>query len=847
MAMPHPPSDPQSITDSLVKGDHRTRTTSYYHSHKTSDTVRARLESERRRLNATSPTKIKKTKKKKDGGGGGGGGSVSGVSGDNGSIAAARGDDAKPDMADLDQLTPELTELVSSLQAERALLQSDNTRKQLSADALRVTAIQGHLPNSTSFTLLLSLAGNVAICAAKFYAWSRSGHQAMFSEAVHTLVDVGNQAILAYGLREAAKAPDNRYQYGYGRAAFFYSLLSALSTFGFGAIYTAYQGVDVLMHPPEALVTHSETWAVLALAFAVDGFVLHTAMKDVRKRAERDNITAMQWISKFKDPFTVAVVFEDSAAVVGVLLATGGIGLTHLTGNPVWDGISSICIAALLAGVSLRLIQLNRSFILGKPVDKKTTDGIRKILMRRRSVDAVYAAQTQWVGPSAFAYNAEVDFDGTYLAAQVYSQYEKEISKAAREGTLKDDLKWLLPCFAEDVTRVLEKEVRDIQAEVRGAYREAAFIDIVPDSSQTTKSALESMGGLSRKAEHGVLLALLKTSHTEGGGEAHNANFNLGCAYQAMGHSEKALTPLQSCLRERESLHDDGHIDVLAAVEALASVYYSLGDTDNAKELLSRSIAGLEVALETDDRTGANSGARIGNANGSVYSAGSEYDADDDVAADNGGANPTTGDTYINGLLARAYETQSQLHIDLELPGAAYQSAKSALAARKLAHGNYDPRVATILATLAGLCQQLPQHSHANEEVECLKDAIHILDMQDDPDSLQVARLMARLGVAYIARGSEEDGVELLQEGLVAVKANLPQQSLEVAAIEFDLASAHRLLGNGERAIPLLHSCLSTRAEVLPIGHAHIGNVKNMLIAIYTESGRRIPNSLYEF
>ena len=153
---------------------------------------------------------------------------------------------------------------------------------------------------------------------------------------------------------------------------------------------------------------------------AVDGFVLHTAMKDVRKRAESENISAMAWISKFKDPFTVAVVFEDSAAVVGVLLATGGIGLTHLTGNPIWDGISSICIAALLAGVSLRLIQLNRSFILGKPVDQEITDGIRKILMRRRSVDAVYAAQTQWVGPSAFAYNAEVDFDGCVMAEYYY-------------------------------------------------------------------------------------------------------------------------------------------------------------------------------------------------------------------------------------------------------------------------------------------------------------------------------------------------------------------------------------------------------------------------------------------
>ena len=284
-----------------------------------------------------------------------------------------------------------------------------------------------------------------------------------------------------------------------------------------------------------------------------------------------------------------------------------------------------------------------------------------------------------------------------------------------------------------------------------------------------------------------------------------------------------------------------GHIDVLAAVEAIASVHYSLGDTENATRHLSRAIAGLELALETDDRTGANTGASIARGDaGDGYTAADDDDAAD-ADADGGG---TTGDTYINGLLARAYETQTQLYVDLELPGSAYQSAKAALAARKLAHGNWDPRVATNLATLAGLCQQ---RGHADEEAECLKDAIHILEMQDDPDHLQVARLVARLGVANIACGNADDGIDLLQEGLVAVKANVASPSLEVAAIEFELASAHRLLGNGERAIPLLHSCLTIRAETLPIGHAHIGHVKNMLIALYTESGRRIPNSLYEF
>ncbi len=122
-----------------------------------------------------------------------------------------------------------------------------SVNEQLSPQA---SAIQSKQPLSTHFTLLLSLSGNLLISAAKFFAYTRTGHAAMFTEAVHTLVDVGNQAILVgllpqfvltsqgFGLRTAERTPDKSHQYGYGRAAFFFSLLFALSTFGFGSIYT---------------------------------------------------------------------------------------------------------------------------------------------------------------------------------------------------------------------------------------------------------------------------------------------------------------------------------------------------------------------------------------------------------------------------------------------------------------------------------------------------------------------------------------------------------------------------------------------------------------------------------
>lgn len=197
------------------------------------------------------------------------------------------------------------------------VFQEANAKKARDSDASRSDAVQLKQPLSTRITLALSLLGNLLISGAKFYAYSRTGHSSMFTEAVHTLVDVGNQTILGYGLRVADKTPDKSFQYGYGRAAFFFSLLSALSTFGFGSLYTGYHGLDTLLNPPEALVALPETWAVLGVSFLVDGFVLNTAFKHVRERANAAGVSSWQWILSFKDPFTVAVVFEDSAAVSG--------------------------------------------------------------------------------------------------------------------------------------------------------------------------------------------------------------------------------------------------------------------------------------------------------------------------------------------------------------------------------------------------------------------------------------------------------------------------------------------------------------------------------------------------
>ena len=145
-----------------------------------------------------------------------------------------------------------------------------------------------------------SLLGNLLIGVAKFFAYARTGHSSMFSEAVHTLVDVGNQAVLAWGLYEAEKAPDRQHPYGYGRAAFFYSLLSALTTFGVGALYTGYHAtydlISLHMHPPAGI----DTWAVLAVSGIIDGWVLVNAIGNVRRRAGEAGVSPWQWLVSFK-------------------------------------------------------------------------------------------------------------------------------------------------------------------------------------------------------------------------------------------------------------------------------------------------------------------------------------------------------------------------------------------------------------------------------------------------------------------------------------------------------------------------------------------------------------------
>lgn len=260
--------------------------------------------------------------------------------------------------------------------------------------------------SSSKDVVIRAMIGNSAITILKTLVWLKTGSSAMLSEAIHSLVDTGNQGILILGLRQAAGVPDKKHQYGYGRAAYFWSLISALGIFWLGAGVTITHGVQSLINPPEELVLSWEVWTVLGASFMIDGWVLRRAVQELIS-TKPSGMSLFRHFRRIKDPFMMAVLLEDMSACTGVVMAAVGIGATHVTGNPLWDSIASISIGALLGGVAVTLIRLNQRYLLGQSVEPEIEKGIRELLLSRPSIDNVYAVQSQWVGPSTFSYKVQ--------------------------------------------------------------------------------------------------------------------------------------------------------------------------------------------------------------------------------------------------------------------------------------------------------------------------------------------------------------------------------------------------------------------------------------------------------
>lgn len=230
----------------------------------------------------------------------------------------------------------------------------------------------------------------------------------MLSEGVHSLVDSGNQLLLLYGQARAKRAPDSRHPFGYGRELYFWAFVVAILIFAIGAGISVYQGW-IHIHDPEPLRDPTINYIVLAVAFLLEGTSWAIAVREFD--AGRGELGWWQAVRRSKDPAGFIVLFEDSAALAGLIIAAVGIWLSHATGDARIDGIASIAIGLILAAVAILLAREAKELLIGEAADPALIDTIRRIVEAHPEISAINHVRTIHTAPDSIFVAVSADFE----------------------------------------------------------------------------------------------------------------------------------------------------------------------------------------------------------------------------------------------------------------------------------------------------------------------------------------------------------------------------------------------------------------------------------------------------
>jgi cation diffusion facilitator family transporter len=261
-----------------------------------------------------------------------------------------------------------------------------------------------------------ALAGNVLVAGAKFFAAAVTGSAAMLSEAVHSLVDTINELLLLYGIARSSRPADREHPLGYARELYFWSFVVALLIFAVGAGVSAYQGIQRVLEP-QPIEKPAVIYLVLLASLIFEGGSWIVGARAFSK-AKRN----LGWWDAFrqsKDPPAFIVVFEDSAAIVGILVAAAGTTAAMLTGDTRWDGVASLVIALILAGVAALLAQESKALLIGERADPSVSDAIIRIAAKIPGVCNANSIATVQLAPNSVVVYLSLDFFDTLRAPEI--------------------------------------------------------------------------------------------------------------------------------------------------------------------------------------------------------------------------------------------------------------------------------------------------------------------------------------------------------------------------------------------------------------------------------------------
>ena len=326
-------------------------------------------------------------------------------------------------------------------------------------------------------SVLAALGGNTLIMLAKFGGFFFTGSGAMFAEAVHTLADVLNQGLLLLGIVRSGKEATDKYQYGYSQERFVWALISAVGIFFLGCGVTLMHGLDTLFSDEhEAPTQVGIAVGILVASLVIEGTVLVIAFRGLLKAAAGRPF--FKYIKEQADPSAVAVLLEDAAACLGVLLALAAIGLTHLTGHAYWDSIGSILIALLLGAMAIWLAMRNKELLVGTSISRADAQRIRNAIRADATVERIADFKSKMLDTETFDVLVELDFHGEKLA----QTFEPQLRAAYDAGFADWESFYAFEQkFADDIVELLGDKINEIEENVKRAVPEVKHIDVEID------------------------------------------------------------------------------------------------------------------------------------------------------------------------------------------------------------------------------------------------------------------------------------------------------------------------------------------------------------------------------
>jgi cation diffusion facilitator family transporter len=294
--------------------------------------------------------------------------------------------------------------------------------------------VAGSNAEETKRTVWYAFFANLAIAVAKAVGGVIGGSSAMLAEAAHSLADTTNQVFLRISLSRAERGSDERHPFGYGQERFFWAFLAAVFIFVAGALFSIFEGVERLLKPPKES-SPAISLLVLGVALVAEGISLVRALRQTQQEARERDMPLTRFIRESRDPTAKTVVFEDAAAVIGVVLAAIGIVLDEATGLHVFDASASIAIGLLLAGVAVTLGRDVKGLLLGEAALPEERQRICEVLSNHEGIDEVVELMTMALGPNALLVAARLD-----LADGLDSSQVEELA-----GELEDELRQAVP------------------------------------------------------------------------------------------------------------------------------------------------------------------------------------------------------------------------------------------------------------------------------------------------------------------------------------------------------------------------------------------------------------------